>query len=101
MHDTYLLFYLLKARVTSTATYAIAPLTYVLSCLPCTVLLEPIAVTCKVLLDEIFFCDCGRHRLLRCRKMSVTRRYCVKTAKHIVKLFTTGSHVILVFLYKT
>ena len=55
MHDTYLLFYLLKARVTSTATYAIAPLTYVLSCLPCTVLLELIAVTCKVLLDEIFF----------------------------------------------
>jgi len=33
---------------------------------------------------------------------SVTRGYCVKTAKHIVKLFSpSGSHNILVFPYQT
>jgi len=35
-------------------------------------------------------------------RLSVTRRYSVETAKHIIKLFvTSGSHTILVFVHQT
>jgi len=35
-------------------------------------------------------------------RLSVTRRYCVKTVIHILKMFSTlGSPTILIFIYKT
>ena len=41
--------------------------------------------------------DCAVARCLSVR-LSVTRRYCVETVKHVIKLFSpSGSHTVLVF----